>query len=415
MATAPVLRPARGGVVTAPKRPCARVHPLYGYADLGGGMRGHSVAVKRRFVAIEGLRGLAAISVIGVHAATLFGPLLPAHGYLAVDFFFILSGIVMAASYDARFADGTLDLRRFTAMRLIRLMPTIAAATLIAALLSVAILVTGRGGGVIPFESVGAIAVSAGLTLFLVPQPWVDGRNYYPLNGPFWSLAFELLVNIAFAAFWRWLHGLRLLAVLLALAAGVVLLIPVEGSFDQGFAIEHAALAACRAGFGFFAGVALARLESRLPIRSTAAVWVAAGALVLVFWAPVGQFGFDAAVVLLLFPALAWAAMRFEPGPRTGMVALFLGKASYPVYALHMPLLLVTLAGLQLIGARDLAPSAGVALAFVIGVTVLGYAFDRLFDTPVRQWLTARWLRPASARDAAPAPHFSGDIGASSL
>ncbi|WP_337847483.1 acyltransferase [Sphingomonas sp.] len=272
---------------------------------LGDGMGAYSVAVKRQFVAIEGLRGLAAISVIGVHAATLFGALVPAHGYLAVDFFFILSGIVMAASYDARFADGALDLRRFAAMRLIRLMPTIAAATLIAALLSAAILMTGRGDGVIPFDSIGAIAVSAGLTMVLVPQPWVDGRNYYPLNGPFWSLAFELLVNIVFAAFWRWLHGARLIAVLAVLAAGVVLLTPAEGSFEQGFAIEHAALAACRAGFGFFAGVALARIESRLPVRSTAAVLAAAGALVLLFWAPVAWFGFDTAVVLLLFPVLA--------------------------------------------------------------------------------------------------------------
>lgn len=382
---------------------------------LGDGMGAYSVAVKRQFVAIEGLRGLAAISVIGVHAATLFGALVPAHGYLAVDFFFILSGIVMAASYDARFAEGALDLRRFTAMRLIRLMPTIAAATLIAALLSAAILMAGRGDGVIPFDSIGAIAVSAGLTMVLVPQPWVDGRNYYPLNGPFWSLAFELLVNIAFAAFWRWLHGARLIAVLAVLAAGVVLLTPAEGSFEQGFAIEHAALAACRAGFGFFAGVALARIESRLPVRSTAAVLAAAGTLVLLFWAPVAWFGFDTAVVLLLFPALAWMAMRFEPGPRAAKVALFLGKASYPVYALHMPLLLVTLAGLQIIGARDLAPSAGVALAFVIGVTAIGYAFDRLVDTPVRRWLTARWLRRAPARAAAPVAHFSGDIGAPSL
>lgn len=415
MATAPVLRGGHGDAVTVPKRPCAGLHALYGCADVGGGMRGHSIAVKRQFVAIEGLRGLAAISVIGVHAATLFGALVPAHGYLAVDFFFILSGIVMAASYDGRFAEGTLDLRRFAAMRLIRLMPTIAAATLIAALLSVAILATGRGEGVIPFGSVGAIAVSAGLTMFLIPQPWVDGRNYYPLNGPFWSLAFELLVNIVFAAFWRWLHGARLIAVLAVLAAGVVLLTPDDGSFEQGFAIEHAALAACRAGFGFFAGVALARIESRLPVRSTFTVLAAAGALILLFWAPVAWFGFDTATVLLLFPALAWMAMRFEPGPRGATVALFLGKASYPVYALHMPLLLVTLAGLQIIGARDLAPSAGVALAFVIGVTGIGYAFDRLFDTPVRRWLTARWLRPAPARAVAPVPHFSGDIGAPSL
>lgn len=377
-------------------------------------MRGYSVAVKRQFVAIEGLRGLAAISVIGVHGATLFGAMVPAHGYLAVDFFFLLSGIVMAASYDARFAEGTLDLRRFAAMRLIRLMPTIAAATLIAALLNIAILATGRGDGVIPFASAGAITVSAGLTLVLVPQPWVDGRNYYPLNGPFWSLAFELLVNIAFAAFWRWLHGPRLIAVLAMLAAGVVLLTPGEGSFEQGFAIEHAALAACRAGFGFFAGVALARIDSRLPVRSTAMVLVAAAVLILLFWAPVAWFGFDTAVVLLLFPALAWMAMRFEPGLQAGTVALFLGKASYPVYALHMPLLLVTLAGLQIIGARDLAPSVSVALGFVIGVTVIGYAFDRLFDTPVRRWITVRWLRAVPAREAPSAAHFSSDIGAPS-
>lgn len=379
-------------------------------------MRAQDIAVKRGFTSIEGFRGLAALSVIGVHGATLFGGLVPRHGYLAVDFFFILSGIVMASSYDARLASGALTLRRFIAMRLIRLMPTIVLATLFAVLVHGAILIAGRGEGVTPFADLRSLGLSAALTLVLVPQPWVDGRNYYPLNGPFWSLGFELLVNIVFAACWRALHGIRLALLLAACAIGIVALTPADGSFAQGFAVEHGWLAACRAGFGFFAGVALVRIESRGPLRSNLAVLAGAAALAALFWAPVTIAYADAVAVLVLLPALAWLAMRFDPAGALARVAEALGKASYPVYALHVPLLLVTLAAMQIAGLRDLAPSAGAAIGFVCAVTAVGYGVDRWLDVPIRAWLKARLARSGAGRSGnkRDGAHFSGDIGAPS-
>src|ERR1700761_6004380 len=77
------------------------------------------------YPALDGLRGVAAIAVMLHHFRPLTAPWLFAHGYLAVDLFFLLSGFVIAHAYDARFRKG-LGVPAFLVIRLIRLWPMIA-------------------------------------------------------------------------------------------------------------------------------------------------------------------------------------------------------------------------------------------------------------------------------------------------
>src|SRR5579863_2770853 len=78
---------------------------------------------KRRFLGLDGLRGICAITVMLGHCELLFRPgVVVCHSYLAVDMFFMLSGFVISASYDRRFEEG-LSTRAFLAARLKRLTP----------------------------------------------------------------------------------------------------------------------------------------------------------------------------------------------------------------------------------------------------------------------------------------------------
>ena len=82
---------------------------------------------KPHYHILDGLRGVAAIMVVWFH---IFGAYAPSHldqninhGYLAVDFFFILSGFVIGYAYDDRW--GKMGIKEFIKRRVIRLHPIV--------------------------------------------------------------------------------------------------------------------------------------------------------------------------------------------------------------------------------------------------------------------------------------------------
>ena len=87
---------------------------------------GRAIEAKPHFAVLDGLRGVAAVGVVTFHfmeaAIWDYSKLWIGHGFLAVDFFFCLSGFVMGYAYDDRVA--TMGLRRFFKSRLIRLLET---------------------------------------------------------------------------------------------------------------------------------------------------------------------------------------------------------------------------------------------------------------------------------------------------
>ncbi len=152
---------------------------------------------KPHYELLDGLRGVAALVVIWYHIFEGFAtsPLDQHvnHGYLAIDFFFILSGFVIGYAYDDRWKQ-SLTIRNFFKRRLIRLHPMVILGAVLGA-------TTFRVQGCEKWDgtpvSVSMLMIALLLNLFLIPavpetSPEVRGNGeMYPLNGPSWSLFFE--------------------------------------------------------------------------------------------------------------------------------------------------------------------------------------------------------------------------------
>ena len=184
--------------------------------------------VKPHYLLLDALRGVAALLVMWYHVFEAFAtsPFDQRfnHGYLAVDFFFVLSGFVIGYAYDDRW--GKMSTTHFFKRRLIRLHPMVVAGALIGLIAyMVQGCVTWNGTPV----DLQWVAVAWLLSMFLLPTfpgmaSDVRGNGeIFPLNGPSWSLFFEYIGNILYALFIRRLST-RWLCYLVALSAiGVVI------------------------------------------------------------------------------------------------------------------------------------------------------------------------------------------------
>jgi peptidoglycan/LPS O-acetylase OafA/YrhL len=335
------------------------------------------------FRLIDGMRGIAALAVVSLHWQAISAPwLYAANGGLAVDLFFLLSGIVIAHAYDDRIANGELNASRFMLIRIIRFWPLYALGTLMGAAAVYVAMATGRDSH---YNSYGDLAAAAGLTLLFVPQHW--GGSLYQLNTPFWSLLWELVANLAFVLFWRRLSVKVLVAVVAMGALGLITTGMIYGHLPAGSLWVTAATGPIRVMFSFFMGVLIYRTVPRGPVRSTWAGAICAAMLIALFairadaWQPF----YDLACVLLVFPAAGWLVMRVDVRGATSRLFKALGDASYGVYVLHLPTLIVVswVASHTGLGGPPLFLACFIAL--VGGVLAL----DRWYDRPVRKWMTA--------------------------
>ena len=160
---------------------------------------------KPHYVLLDGLRGVAALLVIWYHVFEGFAtsPIDQKfnHGYLAVDFFFILSGFVIGYAYDDRWKT-TMTQKEFFKRRLIRLHPMVVMGAVLGA---ITFCIQGCEQWDGTRVSISMVMVAMLLNLFLIPAvpgtgPEVRGNGeMYPLNGPSWSLFFEYIGNILYA------------------------------------------------------------------------------------------------------------------------------------------------------------------------------------------------------------------------
>jgi peptidoglycan/LPS O-acetylase OafA/YrhL len=348
---------------------------------------------KRVFETMNGLRGVAAVTVVAYHW-------LPRHtfglenGFLAVDFFFVLSGFVIAHSYEQRLRDG-LSLKDFFLIRLIRFYPLYLlglAFPLFTLALSFAI--NGR-----VLDTRAAEFYAAPWTIFMLPAPPValDGKiaYLYILNGPAWSLFFELVVNILYAMTLRFWTDRRLIYLLIGTGSILALNIGVYGAqyADGGWAWGNIHVGFLRVFYSFPAGVLIYRLYKSgvacPPVPSTLTVAV----LLLLFLLP-SSWGvpFD---ILIGFPLLVALAARTEPQGLLQPIFASLGTASYAIYALHQPMheFLGAVAGR--FGINFGIPADIILIFITVPVCVL---IDRIYDSPVRKYLTRRFLHRGRQR-----------------
>ena len=361
---------------------------------------------KPHYDLLDGLRGVAALTVVCFHLfeayATSHLDQRINHGYLAVDFFFILSGFVVGYAYDDRWTKMTV--REFLTRRLVRLQPMVVIGALIGA---VKFYTQGCPVWDVSAVPVAMLLVATLMNAFMIPAtPGAEIRGVgemYPLNGPAWSLFFEYIGNVLYALFIRRLST-RALAVLVASAGCGLAAFSVWGPLGDicvGFSLtgENIVGGSLRLLFAFPAGLLLSRVFR--PVRVRGAFWI--GSLAVVALASVPRIGgsehlwmngvYDALCAVVLFPLIVWIGASGKTTDRvTSRICKFLGDISYPLYMVHYPFIYLYYAWVKnenLTFGQSL-PGAAVLVA---GSVALAWLCLRFYDEPVRRFLSKRLLR----------------------
>jgi peptidoglycan/LPS O-acetylase OafA/YrhL len=358
---------------------------------------------KRRelFVTLDGMRGVAALMVVFWHSEYLTG-FRPQSGYLAVDLFFVLSGFVIAHSYDQRLEKG-MGWLAFMRVRFIRLYPLYFAGMVLAS------------GAMLASMAIGAktnwrladVVISLAFSLLALPSPELASGNHllFPLNSPAWSLFFEWIINLLYAVFFFWLSIRRLAVVAVIGAISLMLVTTLYHDLNTGFFWSTALGGVPRVVFSFTAGVLLLRVykAGRIALRSGAFVPMLLTFAVLCYGPPEAwRPAYDLFASLVVFPLLTLAGASSQPS-RAIKPFEMLGAASYPIYILHVPLLGITVSGLAKVAHVDpaaFAPWGG--FAFVLFALVVSWTAVQVYDIPVRRLLSERL---GSARRLAAARH----------
>lgn len=361
---------------------------------------------KPHYNILDGLRGVAALTVVCFHLfeayATSHLDQKINHGYLAVDFFFILSGFVVGYAYDDRWKK-TMTVKNFLARRVIRLHPMVVMGALIGAAVFYF-----QGCSVWDVSKISVTMLLAGTlmnSLMIPATPGTEIRGVgemYPLNGPTWSLFFEYIGNILYALFLRKLPT-KVLAVWVAVAAcslaGFAIWGPL-GDICVGFSLteENIVGGSLRLLFAFSAGLLLSRIFK--PVKIKGAFWI--GGIAIIVLSAIPRIGgsehlwmnglYDAACAIILFPIIVYLAASGKTTDKiTTKVCKFLGDISYPLYMVHYPFIYLYYAWVKNENLTFTQSLPGAA-ALVIGSVILAYLCLKLYDEPVRQYLTKRFL-----------------------
>jgi peptidoglycan/LPS O-acetylase OafA/YrhL len=358
---------------------------------------------KSHYEALDGLRGTAALCVLMFHFWEMVVPDIAhnpmGHAFLAVDFFFALSGFVIGHAYDTRLAAragarDALNLQGFFKRRLIRLHPMALAGLAIgvtAYLLDPFVGDTQRIGEKI---SLATLAGTIALSLFLLPTQNVPNSfgETHSLNGPSWTLFQEYIANILYGFFGQKMGGR--LHVALCVTSAVVLVWTAHhfNDLSHGWGWADFWAAPVRLACPFLLGLLVYRMGFRLPVPQPFVVLSLV--LVAIFVAPqMGSYNglFEAACVILVFPlVLAAGAGVTRTEGAIGALCRFMGELSYPVYIIHYAFVYVFAHWNWSTHPTPIRLGL-VAAGLQAGIVVLAYALLRWFDRPVRAWLTRRY------------------------
>ncbi len=355
-----------------------------------------------RFDLLDAIRGLAALLVVQRHTASLFGSSKLASSHLAVDVFFIMSGVVVAHAYKNRLTGG-MGVLGFMKARLLRLYPLyfLGTALVVAALLA------------FPPENRAdspAIVLAFGvlLNLFFLPIPPFMSLNTIGVyvDNPGWSLFDELVVNAVFAAVVSRLTTVFLLVILGASGLTLFLIARAYGGLDVGFTWDAFAAGLPRAFYGFFAGVLIERMYHRLPEFGvgTGAACLAGILVVMVAGLPGGRWIYDLVAAGFVLPLLVLVATRVRLPDKINTICAVLGAISYPAYTLHVGLAVAVHGFASLLTGPSPAAAipwlGNVYIVLLVGLSLTAHYY---FDAPVRRWLGQR-LPGENSRSPAPAP-----------
>lgn len=377
-----------------------------------------SKATRPRYEILDGLRGVAALMVVIFHISEAFSydPVYKHfnHGFLAVDFFFVLSGFVTGYAYEGRMRSGQLSFWGFLKNRLIRLQPMV-----LFGLVFGAMLFYFQSSDYYPRiaeTSLATVLLYVGLNFLMIPQTPADNirgnEELFSLNIPQWSLIFEYIANLIFGLL-AWRIGRKGLSLMVFLFAVMLtdcalslnlfgLLQPHEYplSLNAGFTwnLEHFYSGMARVGYSFFIGLFLFRYSHHFKVKGAFTIC----SLVIVavicmenvggYEFPLGDGLYNLACTLVVFPLLVnIGAGSTIKGKGSMRLCHILGRISYPLYLVHYPIVYLFFSWIDTYRDSDASVVAFVTFSVFVMSIALAWMVTVLYDEPVRKWLKSKF------------------------
>lgn len=363
-------------------------------------MDNNKLITKPHYPILDGLRGVAAIIVVTFHLTEPLGSghldIIVNHGYLAVDFFFLLSGFVIGYAYDDRWHKMTIG--SFFKRRIERLQPMV---------------ILGMTLGAIGFYFTDStlwplihtvpiwkmlLVMLIGYTILPVPLS-LDIRGWqemHPLNSVGWSLFFEYIANILYAVWIRKFSKTTLSVLVCVAAVALAHLAITNGDVSGGWTlnVEQVRVGITRTIYPFFAGLLLSRIAKPARIRH-AFLWCSVLIAIVLYMPRIGGAAhlwmngiYESVCIIIIFPLIVYLGAGGKVHTQTeGRVCGFLGDISYPLYMVHYPLVYFYVAWISNHKGVTIVQAWPYALAILIGAIFLAYITLKWYDEPVRSWL----------------------------
>ncbi|MBS7567061.1 acyltransferase [Mucilaginibacter sp. Bleaf8] len=345
---------------------------------------------RQHFEILDGLRGVAAVAVVIFHFMEFVVPdytkSFIAHAYLAVDFFFCLSGFVIAYAYDNRLQ--TLGIFNFFKMRLIRLHPLV----IVGSILGLLAFVFDPYSKLYQVYGIGKAVLMFLASCLLIPYPVVKERyfNLFHLNPPSWSLFWEYVANIFYALILFRLKNKFLWVLTVIAAAALCYEASRSGNLAVGWGGDNVTGGGIRVFYSFLIGMLVYRsswiLKSRLGFLAVSVL------LMLAFLAPfvveANRFT-DPLIVLFYFPFLVALGAGAQLKPGLKKLCKFSGDLSYPLYMIHYPFLWLFLSYIE-VKKPSMAQMEMIIPIATLLLIALAYLIMAFVDIPVRRYLKKR-------------------------
>ena len=356
----------------------------------------------KQYLTLEGMRGIGAIYVVMAHGEQLFGWTAPRSAYLGVDFFFALSGFIIAHVYMGPLDRGLPPLA-FLTSRLLRLYPVYVLGSLSAVVLAIQSAVIAHDTSLWAYTQP---LISLPFALLMLPSPASDAM--FPLDIPAWSLFVEFLVSIIITFRVMRSDG-ALLGMMVVSGALLAVALAAYGDLNVGWNKETGIFGLARICFSFPLGVFAYRLRNVLRVPPWFYLVPVAALTAVVFVDPSGpaKAAFAIFFLCVISPCLLLTGAAANPAnPKVIHLFVAAGAMSYPLYTLHYPALMAAIGSITRHLPAGIPTVIATAMMLALMVSVAWHVSE--VDARLRGWLT-RLLRdnsvfaPLARRNPGPA------------
>ena len=374
---------------------------------------------KPRYEILDGLRGVASFTIILYHIFENIVIGIPSeqiinHGYLAVEFFYVLSGFVIGYAYDDRW--DKMSLRDFFIRRLIRLHPMVIAGTIMG--FNLYIFQQSNAFPLIENVEYYKFFLHLILSFLMIPcPPSLDIRGWKEtnaFNGPNWTLTYEYLSNILYALIFRFFN---LVGLIIVVFIGAVLIIVLafnldflnlfsEGRDNQKYTviggwsltIDQIFIGITRLIYPFFIGYLIYRLKFKIKVKY--GFVVCSFILICILCCPrIGGISminsvYESIAIIIIFPIIVMMGAGSEiTNEKLKMLNKFLGEISYPIYITHYPLIYLHITWFKNNEAKiKIFHKIISTIEIILYSIIVSYGWLKIYDEPVRKWLTEKFL-----------------------